>query len=471
MKPFTRHQWAVLSVVLASYLLIILDISIVVTGLPQIRDTLGFSHTGLSWVQNAYTLTFGGLLLLGARAGDLLGRKRLFLIGLSLFILSSFAIGLAQSPAFLISARAVQGIGAAVLAPSTLALLSVSFGEGEQRVKALSFYAATAGIGSTLGLVLGGFFAGWLSWRVGFFINVPLGLLLLWFAYRALDETPVHTGQFDALGSISSTLGMGALVFGIEFAADHGWQMPAVKASLSVGTLLLAFFAYHESRTEHPLLPLRLFASRERLGAYIGRMLFVGAMVSFFFFSTQLLQGVMHFSPIQAGFAFMPITLATFVASVTVPRLTRRFGNNAVLLSALLLLILGMGVLSLAGPHSHYLSAVALPMVLIGLGNGAALGPLTIAGVAKVASRDAGAASGLVNAAHQLGGTLGLSVLVVVFAGAGTSANPVVRLGQRLSACFEGATVMLLLALVFIVLLTLLPRLAGRQQDASQLDT
>lgn len=448
---FTTQQWSILTVVLASYLVILLDTSIVITGLPQIRDELGFSRTGLSWVQNAYTLSFGGLLLLGARAGDLLGRKRVFSVGLALFVLASLVIGLSQSAAMLIAARAIQGLGAAILAPSTLALLSISFAEGQERVKALAYYAATAGIGASLGLLLGGVFAGWLSWRVGFFINIPIGLILLVLAQKILPETEQMQGKFDLKGAVLSVIGMAALVYGIESVANLGWNDFTVMTSIIIGVALLAWFILHEKTASHPLMPLRLFASRIRVGAYLGRMLFLGAMVGFFFFSTQMLQGVLGFSAAQAGMGFLPMTVTTFLTSMMVPRLTQKWGNDTLLLVALLLASLGMFSLAQVNEFSNYWFNVALPMVLVGLGNGAALGPLTISGVTGVSKQDAGAASGVVNVAHQIGGTLGLSVLVVVFASAGKGADQALSgLAYQLNTGFIGSMVMLLLAAVVI---------------------
>lgn len=219
--PATRNDNTVLAIIVASYLMIVVDISIVITGLPRIQTSLGFSAAQLSWVTNAYTLTFGGLLLLGARAGDILGRRRMFVLGLSLFTLASMAIGLAQSAIWLLAARAIQGAGAAVLAPSTLALLSTHFTEGPERTRAMSMYAAAAGVGATLGLVLGGVFADLVSWRAGFFINLPIGLLLIMAARRHITETPRHPGHFDFGGAICSTVGMMALVYGLVHAADY----------------------------------------------------------------------------------------------------------------------------------------------------------------------------------------------------------------------------------------------------------
>ncbi|WP_043460794.1 MFS transporter [Azohydromonas australica] len=448
----TSHRAAVLAIIVVSYLMIVIDISIVITGLPKIQAGLGFSPAGLSWVQNAYTLAFGGLLMLGARAGDILGRRRMFIAGLALFTLSSFAIGIAQSPAWLLAARAVQGVGAAVLAPSTLALLSTHFPEGPERTRALAYYAAAAGVGASVGLVLGGLVADLVSWRMGFFINLPIGLALMLGARRYLAETPQRPGRFDVAGAVSSTLGMTALVYGIVRAAEVGWGDPFTLTILGSGVLLLALFVVNEARARQPILPLRLFASRERSGAYAARLLFLGGMVGFWFFTTQYLQGVLGYRPLEAGLAFLPTTLPNFLAAMAVPRLTRRWGNARLLAFGLLLGVVGMAWLGQVDAHTAYLTGVALPMILIGIGQGGVLGPLTVSAVAGVAGEDAGAASGLVNVAHQLGGSLGLGILVVVFAAASVAPMEGPELlSLRIAHTFMASTVMLALALAIVV--------------------
>lgn len=443
----------VLAIIVTSYLMIVVDISIVITGLPQIQASLGFSAAQLSWVTNAYTLAFGGLLLLGARAGDVLGRRRMFVTGLSLFTVASVVIGVSQSAACLLVARAVQGAGAAVLAPSTLALLSTHFPEGPARTRALSLYAAAAGVGATLGLVLGGLFADLVSWRAGFFINLPIGLVLIAAARRHIAETATHAGHFDLAGAATSTLGMTALVFGVVRAAEAGWRDELSQAALSIGMLMIMAFAWIERHVEQPVLPLRLLASRERAGAYVARMLFMAGAVGFWFFSTQFLQGVLHLSPLQAGMAFLPVTLPNFASAMAVPRLAHRYGNQGPLLVGLLLGATGLLWLGQADAHASYWMNVAPPMVLIGLGQGLLLGPLTAAGVAGVAREDAGAASGLVNVAHQLGGALGLGVLVLVFAGASPADSPagahdVQALAHRIAAVMDMGALLLALALL-----------------------
>lgn len=440
-----------LAIILASYLMIVLDISIVITGLPKIRADLGIPVPSLSWVQNAYTLVFGGLLLLGGRAGDILGRRRMLLSGLVIFMASSLIVGLAPSTFWLLAGRALQGVGAAILAPSTLALLSTNFPEGPDRTRAIGYYGTTAGIGASVGLVLGGIFAGWLSWRVGFFLNLPLGLILLWGTRRYVHETPRRSARFDLFGAISSTLGMSLLVYGIVRSASAGWGEVYTRGSLSAAAGLLAVFAINEWRVAQPIMPLRLFSDGERVAALGARMLFLGAMVGFWFFSTQLLQNVMGLSSFATGFAFLPTTVANFIVALYVPRLTQRFGNGRLLATGLLISLAGMLWLAQVTSESGYLVGVALPMILIGAGQGLSLSPLTLSGVVRVGSADAGAASGLVNVAHQLGGSLGLGVLVAVFAVVqAPGLDGMALLAHRIGISLWVASAMLALAFVLV---------------------
>ena len=459
---------AVLTIILVSYFMIVLDISIVITGLPKILESLSFSATGLSWVQNAYTLAFGGLLLLGARAGDILGRRRMFIAGLALFTAASLGVGIARSVAWLIATRALQRVGAAILAPSTLALLTTNFSEGPERTRSLAYYAAVAGVGASVGLVLGGIVADWLSWRVGFFINVPIGIALMLGAQRYLGESERRPGELDVAGALTSTLGMTAVVYGLVRAASAGWSDRLTVAALTAGVVLLALLVLNESRAKQPIMPLRLFASRERVGAYAARVLYLGAMMGFWFFTTQFLQRELGYSPFAAGLAFLPTTIPNFAAAMMVPRLTRRFGNARLLAGGLTLTLVGMAWLSRVSADSSFLTGVALPMILIGIGQGAVLGPLTVAGVAGVRSEDAGAASGLVNVTHQLGGSLGLSILVVVFAGA--ASGPVDApelLAHRIAAALTAGTAMLALAVVVVVALIVRPGKAAKAAQAA----
>ncbi len=412
----TRNPMAVLAIILISYLMIILDTSIVITGLPKIQSELGFSTAQLSWVQSIYTLAFGGFLLLGARAGDILGRRKTFQAGLVIFTAASVMIGLAQSAAWMIAARGVQGFGAAILAPSTLALLSYSFPEGRERTRATAWYGSTAGIGAAVGLVLGGVLAQTISWRVGFFINLPIGLAMIFLGARHVEETPPQPGRFDALGAVLSTLGVGGLIWGVLETSEKGWSDPFALWAILGGALLVSAFFWHEARATQPIMPLRLLDDRERIGAYAARFLYLAAMVGFFFFSTQFLQDVDGFTPLQAGLAFLPMTLVNFATATQVPRLTDTFGNRPLMLLGIAVTAVGMGWLAQAEAGGSYLWQIALPMALIGGGQGLCFGPLTASGIARTRREDAGAASGLVNVAHQMGMSFGLALLVAVAA-------------------------------------------------------
>ena len=458
------HPSLVLGVILATYLMIVLDASVVITALPSIGERLDFSPSGLSWVQSAYALTFGGLLLLGARMGDILGRRRTFVAGVALFTFASFLGGLAQTPAWLLGARALQGVGAAIAAPSTLALLTTSFREGPERIRALAAYGAVAGGGGSVGLVLGGLLTDLISWRWGLWINVPVGVLLVWLAPRVLAETERRPGRFDLPGAATSTGGMTALVYGFVHAADAGWGDPVTVASFTAAALLLAAFVAIERRAVQPVTPLRLFASRPRAGAYLARMLLVGGMFSMFFFLSQYLQGVHGFNPLEAGLAFLPMTVVMFSTVRFVPRLSARWGDTRLLVTGVAVALAGMAWLSRLDTATSYFPGIALPLVLLGLGMGAALAPLTAAGVAGVAPDDAGAASGVVNAAQQLGVSLGVSLLVTVAASAGgTPGGARTGLGGTLdalqradlahavAAALTGATVLIALGLAVVV--------------------
>jgi EmrB/QacA subfamily drug resistance transporter len=450
---------AILGIILATYLMIVLDVSVVIAALPKIQSSLHFSATSLSWVQSAYTLSFGGLLLLGARAGDILGRRRMLVAGIVLFTLASLAGGLAPSAAWLLGARAVQGIGAAIAAPSTLALLTTTFREGRERTRAIAYYSAVAGGGGSVGLVLGGMLTDWISWRWGLFVNVPLGLAIVLLAPRFLPETERRGGRFDVTGALTSTIGMTALVYGFVRAASNGWLDRFTLASFAAGAFLLAAFVVTEKRAEQPITPLHLFASRQRSGAYIARVLVTGGMFSSFFFMTQYLQGVDGYSALQAGLAFLPMTAVMFAMGRVVPSLVRRFGNTPVLIAGLTLAVLGLAWLSRLTAGTGYFPHIAVPLAILGIGIGIAFAPLTTAGIAGVAAGDAGAASGLLNVSQQLGGSLGLGILITLFAAAegGPASSARQQLAHAISVSLTGSVVFLALALAVVVALVRRP--------------
>jgi EmrB/QacA subfamily drug resistance transporter len=446
---------AVLGIILATYLMIVLDVSVVIAALPKIQSSLHFSATSLSWVQSSYTLSFGGLLLLGARAGDILGRRRMLVAGIVLFTAASLAGGLAPSAAWLLGARAVQGIGAAIAAPSTLALLTTTFREGRERTRAIAYYSAVAGGGGSVGLVLGGMLTDWISWRWGLFVNVPIGLAIVLLAPRFLPETERRSGRFDVTGALTSTFGMTAMVYGFVRAASDGWLDRFTLASFAAGALLLAAFVVTERRAEQPITPLHLFASRQRSGAYIARVLVTGGIFSSFFFMTQYLQGVDRYSALQAGLAFLPMTAVMFAMGRVVPSLVRRFGDAPVLIAGLTIAVLGLGWLSRLSAGTGYFPHIAVPLAILGIGIGIAFTPLTTAAIAGVAARDAGAASGLLNVSQQVGGSLGLGILITLFAAAesGSTSSARQELAHAVSVSLTGSVVFLALALAVVVAL------------------
>ncbi|QDE35584.1 MFS transporter [Microbacterium foliorum] len=447
------HKGAILTIVLVSYFMILLDNSVIFTALPSLQADLNLSSAELAWVQDAYTLVFGGLLLLGARAGDLLGRKPVFIFGLVVFAVASLLIALSPAGWWIISARALQGVGAAIVAPSALSLITVSF-EGEERTRAVAWYSATAGIGASLGLVVGGGAASWFSWRAGFFINVPIGLAMILLAPKFLPRTPKLPGRFDIAGAITSTVGVGSLVFAILYAAEFGWGTVPTIVGFILAAVVLTGFVFAEARATQPIMPLRLFTSRVRTGAYVTRLLYLGAMIGFFFFTSQFLQEALGFTPLQAGLAFLPMTLVNFAVAMLIPRITRRFGDTITLIVGAALTLAGMVWLSRIAIDSDYVTAVALPMLLIGAGQGFAFAPMTNFGISGATARDAGAASGVVNTFHQVGSSLGLGVLVAVgAAAAGNSADQAVAITAEASAALSTASVFLLGSLVAVLAL------------------
>ncbi|AKP64432.1 drug H(+) antiporter [Levilactobacillus koreensis JCM 16448] len=398
-----RFDW-ILLVILMSYFMILLDNSIIFTGTVKIAQDLNLNQATLSWVSSAYSLTFGGFLLLGGRAGDLFGRRRVFQLGLIIFGIGSLLVGLAVNAPMIIASRAFQGIGSAILAPTTLAILMDTY-EGAERTKAIAYYGAMAGIGASVSLVIGGIFASLLTWRVGFFMNVPISIWMFYLAVKHLSKDTGQSGKLDWVGTFSSLIGMSALVYSII----GDWaQLPAFLLAV----VFLAIFIFQEHRSHQPIMPLRLFTDRERIGAYVGRFLYLGAMMGFWFITPQLMQNQLGFSALMAGVAFFPLTVVNFIIALQVARLTAKWGNGGLLVTGIALTAAGMLWLSFFTPATGYWWGIAAPMVIIGVGQGFSLSPFTAARVAHTQGADAGAASGVVNVMHQLGGSVGLSILV-----------------------------------------------------------
>jgi len=440
-----------LAIVLGAQLMIILDMTVVNIALPSIAHGLHFSTAGLSWVLNAYTLTFGGLLLLGGRAGDILGRRRVFGAGIVLFTAASLAGGLAQSAGWLLAARAAQGVGGAIASPAVLAMITASFADGRERARALGIYTAVVMGGGSLGLVLGGVITEWVSWRWVLFVNVPIGLLVTIAAPMFLPETARQPGHFDVAGALTSTAGMVSLVYAIIHAAADGWSSPVTLAAFAAAAVLLAGFVWRESRARQPITPLRLFADRRRAGSYLTRLLIVAGMFGMFFFLTQFVQEILGFSPLRAGISFLPMTAALFGVSRLAPRLVSRFRPWTLMVAGMLPVVAGMAWLSRIAPGTGYLAGVLGPMLLIGAGMGVVFVPLTMASLSGVRPEDSGAASSMVNVMQQVGGSLGLAVLVTAAGSAVGHAAGQAAVVHGMSRAFTLAAVLDVLALLVVL--------------------
>jgi EmrB/QacA subfamily drug resistance transporter len=415
-----RRPGLALLVIATAQLMVVLDTSIVYVALPHIQAALGFSGSGLEWVVNGYALVFGGLLLLGGRAGDLLGRRRMFVIGLLLFSAASLAGGLATSQAWLLAARAVQGVGGAIVAPAALALIATTFPEGRARSRAMGVYAAMSVAGAAVGLIAGGLLVTYASWRWVLFVNVPIGIVAALAAPVVLPAVPGRGGgRFDLPGAITGTGGVAALVYGLSSAATASdgtshWGSASVVAALTAGGVLLAAFAVIETRSRHALLPVRLLRSRDRAGAYL-IMLGVGtALFGVLFFLNFFVQDVWGYSALRTGAAFLPMTAAMFAASGAAATLVSRIGARPLLLAGAAVSAGALYWLSLLTEQGTYAGGMLGPTLAIGAGVGLLMVPLQLVALARVPEADAGAAASLLNVGRQVGGSIGLAVLGTV---------------------------------------------------------
>ena len=408
-----------LLVIATAQLMVVLDATIVNVALPHIQHALGFSGSGLEWVVNAYALSFGGLLLLAGRAGDLLGRRKMFIAGLLLFSAASLAGGFATSQAWLLGARAVQGAGAATIAAAALALIATTFPEGPPRNRAMGVYAAMSVAGGAVGLIAGGLLTTYASWRWVLFVNVPIGVAAALAAPRVLRESPRQRGRFDLPGAVTATGGLAALVYGLSSAATSPdgvshWGDAKVIAALAASAVLLAAFAVIQARSGHALLPLRLLADRDRTGANL-IILCVGAVFSgMFFFLTLFMQTVWGYSAAKTGLAYLPLASGTMAASGTAAQLIPRIGARPLLLAGTPAAAGGLYWLSRLGEHGSYAGAVLGPMLVIAVGLGFLFVPLTLVAMSKVADKESGVAASLRNTGQQVGGSIGLAVLGTV---------------------------------------------------------
>ncbi|MFE7094458.1 MFS transporter [Streptomyces erythrochromogenes] len=404
-----------LFVIASCQLMVVLDITIVNIALPHIQTALNFSTESLSWVVNAYTLAFGGLLLLGGRTGDILGRKRVFIFGVLLFGLASLLGGLAQNEGQLMAARALQGVGGAIASPTSLALITTTFREGPARNRAFGVFAGVSAAGGAIGLLAGGILVEWLDWRWVLFVNVPIALVIAVLASKVLHESERHPGHFDFAGALLSTLGMVALVYGFIRASQEGWRDPVTLGSFGAAVVLLTLFVLNERRSPQPITPLHMFADRNRAGTYGIMLMLACAIFGMFFFLTLFVQIVLGFSPIQAGLAFLPVSAVIAVGAGLTAKLLPKFGPKPFMVCGALSSAVGLAWLTQIDVHSTYVGSILGPMLFFALGMGLQFVSLTLMALSNVADRESGAVSGLLNTMQQVGGSLGLSILVTVY--------------------------------------------------------
>ena len=408
-----KHLGLALLVISCAQLMIVLDATVVNVAIPTIHHALHFSRANLEWLITAYSLTFGGLLLFGGRTGDLYGKRRMFMVGIAVFALSSLLGGFAQSDVWLIITRGMQGVGGAIAAPTALSLIATNFPEGKARNRAMGVYAAMSGAGGALGLLLGGILTSYVSWRWIFFINVPIGAIVLFLAPRALNESQTTSGHLDVPGALTVTGGMLSLVYGLSNASSHSWTSTSTIFFLAASVVLLAAFGLIETRSKEPLMPLDIFKNRNRSGSY-AMMLCIGiALFSMFYFLTQFLQNVQGWSAVKTGVGFLPMTLGIIVAAGLSSRYVGKIGVRIPLLIGPAMAVIGMLWISRITPTSAYLSILG-PLIVIALGMGFTFVPITLVAVSGVEANEAGLASALLNTMQQVGGALGLAVLATV---------------------------------------------------------
>jgi EmrB/QacA subfamily drug resistance transporter len=453
----------VLFLVCLGQFMVVLDLSIVNVALPSMQRDLGFSTSGLQWVVNAYTLTFAGFLLLGGRAADLYGRRRVFIIGLSLFTGASLIGGLSQTQGMLVAARALQGLGGAVLAPATLTILTTSFREPAARARALGVWSAVAAGGGAAGVLLGGILTDLLSWRWILFVNVPVGVLVIAGALRFLGESKgdLQHRSLDLAGSATVTAGLVSLVWGIVRTETYAWTSPQVLLPIGAAAILLASFVYIETRVARaPLVPFRIFRTRSVLGANVFILLFFAAMFPTWYFQTLYLQGVLGYSPLKAGLIFLPMPIMVAIGAQVGARLVTRIGARPLLVVGPLLSMAGLLWLTGITPGGSLFLDLILPSLVATFGMGLSFPPSTFAATAGVVPAEAGLASGLLNTNRQVGGSIGLAVLATIAAdrtasalASGSATGPLAALTDGYALAFGVAGLISLSAAVAALIL------------------
>jgi EmrB/QacA subfamily drug resistance transporter len=416
LQSSTDRRWVALALLCAAEFVVVLDASVVNVALPSIGRALHFSQDDLSWVVNAYTLTFGGFLLLGGRMADLLGRRRMFIAGIALFAVASLLGGLAQSDTWLVAARAVQGLGAAIVSPAALSLITTIFAEGAERNKALGVWGAVAGSGGAAGVLLGGMLTQWAGWEWVLFINTPIGLAAAAIAPRLLPESRNEgPRRFDIAGAVSITAGLTLLVYALVDANKAGWGSAQTIGLLAAAAVLITLFVIIELGTRAPLVPFPgIFRIRTITGINVTALLIAMALFSMFFFVSLYMQQVLGYDALKAGVSYLPLAGGIIVSAGMASGLVTRFGFKPVLILGLLLTAGGLAWFSQVSPHGTYLGDILFPSLLAAAGLGFAFVPMTVAAVAGVEPHEMGLASGLINTSQQVGGALGLAILATI---------------------------------------------------------
>ena len=448
-----QRRWLALVLLAAAQFVVVLDATIVNVALPSIGRALHFSQDNLSWVVNAYVLTFGGFLLLGGRMADLLGRRRLFMVGLVLFALASLAGGLAQSEGTLIAARAVQGLGAALLSPAALSILTTTFSEGAERNKALGVWGAVAGSGGAAGVLLGGMLTEWAGWEWVLWVNVPIGIAAAAIAPSLIAESRADAAgrRFDALGAISVTAGLGALVYAFVDANQAGWGSTRTIGLLALA-LIAGFVAIERSRRA-PLMPFPgIFRIRTISGINLTALFIAMALFSMFFFVSLYMQQVLGYDALDAGLAYLPLAITIIISAGVASTLATRIGFKPVLIVGMLLVAAGLVWFAQVSADGSYLTDILGPELLAAAGLGFAFVPVTIAAVTGISDEDSGLASGLINTSQQVGGALGLAILAAVANAAGTTTPGLLTEGFK-DAFLVGAGMAVLGAVLAAVLI------------------
>ncbi|WP_410812578.1 DHA2 family efflux MFS transporter permease subunit [Micromonospora sp. 067-2] len=458
------RRWIALGVIAVSQLMVVLDATIVNIALPQAQADLGISDANRQWVITAYTLAFGGLLLLGGRIADYWGRKRTFLVGMTGFALASAVGGLATNGELLFAARALQGAFGALLAPAALALLTVLFTEATERAKAFAVYGAIAGGGSAVGLLLGGVLTEYANWRWCLLVNIPVAAIAIAFALPLVPESRAHGNtRYDVPGAVVVTAGLVSLVYGFTKAAEDGWDAAATLGFIGAGVLLLAAFVVIELRSNHPLLPLRIILDRNRGGAYLASTLIGAGLFGAFLFLTFYFQVVLQYKPLEAGLASLPVTAGVLIAAGGASQLMPRVGAKPLMVGGAVLAAVAMLALTRIDVDTSFLTLLLPAQVILGMGLGFTFVPLSSLALVGVPEHDAGAASATLNATQQVGGSLGTALLNTLYTSAvaaylvGRAPNPVNQIealvhGYRV-AFFWGATLIVLAGLVTLILI------------------